>query len=126
MDCYVLVSLLFVIGTLVEFACVVFVKQNLDLFKTSNQIHEKYSNKPASMVKECPNPFDKMSKVECHGKNDNSLTEKEEMRHLEDRSGKSLILTFKALPITTKIDFATFLIFNFVFVTFNLVYFLCF
>ena len=126
MDSYILVSLLFVIGTLVEFACVVFVKQNLDLFKTSNLIHEEYSKKPASMVKECSNILDNMRKVECHGKNDNSLTEKEEMRHLEERSGKTLALRFKALPITTKIDFVTFLIFNFVFVIFNLVYFLCY
>ena len=126
MDTYILVSLLFVIGTLVEFSCVVFVKHNLDLFKTSNLIHEEYSNKPANMVKECPNILDNMSNVECHGKSNISLTEKEEIRNLEERSGKSLALRFRALPITTKIDFITFLIFNFVFVTFNLVYFLCY
>ena len=118
--------MLFVIGTLVEFACVVFVKQNSDLFNTTNEIHEEYSNKPASMVMECPSVLNTMSKIDCHGKNDIALTEPEVLRNLKEKSRKSLILKFKALPITTKIDFVTFLIFNFVFVTFNLVYFLCY
>ena len=126
MDCYILVSLLFVIGTLVEFACVVFVKQNSDLFKTSKAIHEEYFNKQASMVKECPNISNTTSNVECYGKNNNALTETEKLKIFEEKSGKPLILKFKALPVTTKIDFVTFLIFNFVFVTFNFVYFLCF
>ena len=92
MDSYILVSLLFVIGTLVEFACVVFVKQNSDMFKTSKEIHEEYPNTPLGMVKEYPNVLNTMSKIDCHGKNNNALMEPEVLKNLEEKSRKSLIL----------------------------------
>ena len=52
LDCYILVSLLCVIGTLVEFALVLLVRQSSELFKSSKRQHENDITMHANMVQE--------------------------------------------------------------------------
>ena len=126
LDCYILVSLLCVIGTLVEFALVLLVRQSSELFKSSKRQHENDITKHANMVKEYPNTLEASNKVECFIKNNEASTEAEKGRNHDDEFLKSSSSSFEILPVTTKIDFIAFFISNFIFITFNVVYFLWF
>ena len=114
------------IGTLVEFALVLLVRQSSEFFKSSKRQHENDITKHANMVKEYLNTLEASNKVECFIKNNEASTEAEKGRNHDDEFLKSSSSSFEILPVTTKIDFIAFFISNFIFITFNVVYFLWF
>ena len=126
LDCYILVSLLFVIGSLVEFALVLLVRQSSELFKSSKRQHENDITMHANMVKEYSNTLEASNKVGCFTKKNEASAETERGRNHHDKFQNSFTTSFRILPVTTKIDFIAFFISNFIFITFNVVYFLWF
>ena len=126
LDCYILVSLLFVIGTLVEFALVLLVRQSLEMLKSSKRQHGKGVTNHEYMVKECPNTLELSNKIGCSAKNNAASEDTVEGRNLDNEFQSSFTFYFQILPVTTKIDCIAFFISNFIFITFNIIYFLWF
>ena len=115
MGTYILASLLFVFAAMAEFALVIFIKQNSDWRKDGRigmglekeiQIEEKFS---INMVA----PADG---IESRIKDTEYVVPK--ARH----SSMNILELICNLPITSKIDYSAFIVFNFIYLILNCIY----
>jgi hypothetical protein len=121
LDYFLLISLLFIIGTTVEFAIVLVVKQKFELFNTSKTALRKAATAPNSLnyrhgssASLCRvEPMDNLER-ETQVYNANALG--------ETNKGNKLVRLCLELPLTKRIDFVAFLIFNIFYFVFNCVY----
>ena len=119
---HLLVSLLFVFGTMIEFAVVLVVKQKLELEK------DKSKDRPDGLKFETTAPKNKtrpdinVVKADLiEGMEDDSTNGRDGGRRQGDLKTKKLGL-FKASSLTNKIDFAAFVVFIFGYFIFNCFY----
>ena len=107
LDIYLLVSLLFIFGTMIEFAFVLLFHRRIKPYMGSNRVYV-YDEANFESLKE------NKTKQAIHNQkldiNDNSLF-------------ICPFLIFKRLELPTKIDFLTFVIYNLSYLIFNIIYF---
>ena len=123
---YLVISLFFVFGTVVEFALVLIVKQKLEwdgYFSGGANDGWKLERSPQENNFRCPNNVVNIDAIE-EVVNDTNTTNEREMQ--QRRLRVQQLRFSKTLPLTTKIDFLAFLIFNFGYFIFNCIYFIHF
>ena len=108
LDIYLLVSLLFIFGTMIEFALVLLTNRTIKPYTGSNNRVYVYDEADFESLKE--------SKT------------KQAIRNQElDTNDNSFLICpyfiFKRLELPTKIDFLTFVIYNLSYLIFNIIYF---
>ena len=121
---YLLVSLLFVFGTMVEFAGVLIVMQKLELDTNASKGNENRRRPETSFEEKESVCIHTISKVEPI---DDVMQDSETRRGrgtLNRRSRVNHPGYFNALPRTTKIDFVAFFVFIFSYFIFNCIYFI--
>ena len=108
LDIYLLVSLLFIFGTMIEFALVLLTNRTIKPYTGSNNRVYVYDEADFESLKE------NKTKQAIHNQkldmNDNPLF-------------ICPFLIFKRLELPTKIDFLTFVIYNLSYLIFNIIYF---
>ena len=118
---YILVALLFVFGTMVEFAFVLIIKQKIDRSKdgtetrTNRNLLQNHGEvKSASCGRRAqyisPSKDDVKSKQSTKLNNNNN-------------QGNAKLIIFKGVPLTAKIDYLAFIIFVILYLIFNIIYF---
>ena len=99
---YLLISLSFVIGTMIEFAVVLFIKRQVDRRKTSSL------GQPSRAARICSMKIQALQAMEVEYLKRNTKADME------------------AYTFTDKIDFVAFSFFNISFIMFNIIYFIIF
>ena len=121
---YLLISLVFVFGTMAELACVLFIKQKQELTNVAENTGFSEQKSHISKSHDATDALRKLSMVEPIKENkiyepkDND----EETRKMNFWSKKGSIIY--GLPLTTKIDLAGFIVFHLTFLLFNVIYWL--
>ena len=108
LDIYLLVSLLFIFGTMIEFALVLLTNRPIKPYTRSNNRVYAYDEDDLESLKE--------------SKTKQAINNQE----LDTNDDSLLIcpfLIFKRLELPTKIDFLTFVIYNLSYLIFNIIYF---
>jgi hypothetical protein len=118
LDYYLLISLLFIIGTTVEFAFVLVVKQKLELFNKSKTPLPKAAIAPNSL-----NYGHGISVNLCRVEPMENLQHEAQVSNANapgaTNKGNKLLRLFMELPLTKRIDFVAFFIFNISYFAFN-------
>ena len=109
-----------------EFALILIVKQSSAIIKTPKLHLGDDDMNDDNMIKECGNVSNSEDKFRCLRKNNIISIRVGNGADQDKANKKSVISTFQALPITTRIDFVAFVLANFIFIIFNIVYFVWF
>ena len=114
MDWYLLISLVFVFGTLVELAIALLTKQTLRVLVKSS----------SSVVPAAGDRFNCKVQDLCQRQMSSNLSENGREKDVTATAGAAIMQTIlDALSITNKIDILAFIVFNLTYITFNIIYF---
>ena len=120
---YILVTLLFVFGTILEFAFVLIIEQKRIRSMNEKKMNEK-ENEFESTTEEnhvrCRRSTKSIRKVQYHVEFTRETEKRKDNQHLESNS------FYQSMQLTTKIDYAAFIIFVILYITFNVIYFCIF
>ena len=120
---YILVTLLFVFGTIIEFAFVLIIEQNRIRSINEKKMNEKENKLEAQMAENrvrCRTITKSIRQVQDHVEFTPETEQRNTVQHLENNSFN------QSMPLTTKIDYAAFIIFVVLYITFNIIYFCIF
>ena len=135
MDCYLLISLVFVFGTLVELALVLLTKQTKQiLMRRLGTISSAPTNPLSCPIQELEvTPLsNRIRSIETGSQQRHiwkpgmviPLTEEGMSEHINKTTRTNIIQSiFKELSTANKLDFLAFVVFNVSYITFNAIYF---
>ena len=123
LEAYILVALLFVFGTIIEFAFVLIIEQNRIRSINEKKMNEKENEFEAQMAENrvrCRTNTKSIRQVQDHVEFTREAEQRNDIQHLKNNS------FYQSMPLTTKIDYAAFIIFVMLYLTFNIIYFCIF
>ena len=135
MDWYLLISLVFVFGTLVELAIALLTKQTLQvLVKTSSSVvsaaGDRFNCKlhdpkiGSASHKNCSIESCCQQNHLCHPQMSSNLSENGRENDVTTTTGAAILQRIlDELSMTNKIDILAFIVFNLTYITFNIIYF---
>ena len=135
MDWYLLISLVFVFGTLVELAIVLLTKQTLQiLLERSSSVDpaagDRFNRKlqdpkiGAASNKNCSIESCCQQNHLCQHQMSSNLSQNGREKYVTTTTGAAIMQTIlDELSITNKIDILAFIVFNLTYITFNIIYF---
>lgn len=120
---YILVTLLFVFGTILEFAFVLIIEQNMIRSMNEKKMIEKdneFETHTNENYARCQRSTKSIRRVQDHVEFAPETEQRNAVQHLENNSFN------QSTALTTKIDYAAFTIFVMLYILFNIIYFYIF
>ena len=120
---YILVTLLFVFGTILEFAFVLIIEQNMTRSMNEKKMIEKeneFETHSEEKYARCRRSSKGIRRVQDHVEFNRETEWRNDIQQLDSNT------IYQSMPLTTKIDYAAFIIFVILYITFNIIYFCIF